>query len=247
MKDTGARLTRDTVLRAALELLDEVGIDGLSTRRLAERLGVQSPTLYWHFRNKGELLDAMAEAIMLERHDASPPRPGEAWDAWLAGNARSFRHALLAYRDGARLHAGTRPRALHFSSIERKVALLGDAGFTPDEAVDVMYAIGRFVVGWVLEEQATPRRRCRTRPSIRCSQRAGTRCASAAATKRSSAASRGSSTAPVRAWRRVGRADAFSYPACCRRVRVRARRARGPSNPARCNRRRSAPASHAAT
>ncbi|HHT8960921.1 TPA: TetR family transcriptional regulator, partial [Burkholderia cenocepacia] len=68
MKDTGARLTRDTVLRAALDLLDEVGIDGLSTRRLAERLGVQSPTLYWHFRNKAELLDAMAEAIMLERH-----------------------------------------------------------------------------------------------------------------------------------------------------------------------------------
>lgn len=156
MKDAGARLTRDTVLRAALELLDEVGIDGLSTRRLAERLGVQSPTLYWHFKNKAELLDAMAEAIMLERHDASLPRPGEAWDAWLADNARSFRRALLAYRDGARLHAGTRPRALHFGSIERKVALLGDAGFAPDEAVDVMYALGRFVVGWVLEEQAEP-------------------------------------------------------------------------------------------
>jgi len=156
MKDTGARLTRDTVLRAALELLDEVGIDGLSTRKLAERLGVQSPTLYWHFKNKGELLDAMAEAIMLERHDASLPRPGEAWDAWLLDNARSFRRALLAYRDGARLHAGTRPRALHFGSIERKVALLGDAGFAPDEAVDVMYALGRFVVGWVLEEQAEP-------------------------------------------------------------------------------------------
>ena len=156
MKDTGARLTRDTVLRAALDLLNEVGIDALSTRRLAERLGVQSPTLYWHFRNKGELLDAMAEAIMLERHDASLPRAGEVWDAWLVDNARSFRHALLAYRDGARLHAGTRPRALHFSSIERKVTLLCDAGFTPDEAVDVMYAIGRFVVGWVLEEQAGP-------------------------------------------------------------------------------------------
>ncbi|MBR8234106.1 tetracycline resistance transcriptional repressor TetR [Burkholderia sp. AU42008] len=156
MKDTGARLTRDTVLRAALELLDEVGIDGLSTRRLAERLGVQSPTLYWHFRNKAELLDAMAEAIMLERHGASLPQPDDVWDAWLAENARSFRRALLAYRDGARLHAGTRPRALHFSSIERKVALLGDAGFTPDEAVDVMVAISRFVVGWVLEEQAGP-------------------------------------------------------------------------------------------
>lgn len=103
-------MTRDTVLRAALELLDEVGIDGLSTRRLAERLGVQSPTLYWHFRNKAELLDAMAEAIMLERHDASLPQEGEAWDAWLVENARSFRRALLAYRDGARLHAGTPAR-----------------------------------------------------------------------------------------------------------------------------------------
>ncbi|VBB11626.1 tetracycline resistance transcriptional repressor TetR [Burkholderia stabilis] len=156
MKDAGARLTRDTVLRTALELLDEVGIDGLSTRRLAERLGAQSPTLYWHFRNKAELLDAMAEAIMLERHDASLPQEGEAWDAWLVENARSFRRALLAYRDGARLHAGTRPRDLHFGSIERKIVLLGEAGFAPDEAVDVMYAIGRFVVGWVLEEQAEP-------------------------------------------------------------------------------------------
>ncbi|VWC23842.1 tetracycline repressor protein [Burkholderia pseudomultivorans] len=156
MKDAGARLTRDTVLRAALELLNEAGIDALSTRRLAERLGVQSPTLYWHFRNKGELLEAMAEAIMLERHDASMPKPGDAWDTWLVANACSFRDALLAYRDGARLHAGTRPRDLHFASIERKLALLCDAGFTPDEAVDLMYGIGRFVVGWVLEEQAEP-------------------------------------------------------------------------------------------
>ncbi|WP_175923066.1 tetracycline resistance transcriptional repressor TetR [Burkholderia latens] len=162
MKDTGTRLTRDTVMRAALELLNEAGIDGLSTRRLAERLGVQSPTLYWHFRNKAELLDAMAEAIMLERHDASLPRPGDVWDTWLMENARSFRRALLAYRDGALLHAGTRPRSLHFSSIERKVALLCDAGLAPDEAVDVMYAIGRFVVGWVLEEQADAAREADT-------------------------------------------------------------------------------------
>ncbi|TCW86436.1 TetR family transcriptional regulator [Burkholderia sp. SRS-46] len=156
MKDTGARLTRDTVLRAALDLLDEVGIDALSTRRLAERLGVQSPTLYWHFRNKGELLEAMSDAIMFERRQASLPQPGDAWDTWLAANARNFRAALLAYRDGARLHAGTRPRAGDFGAIESKLAVLCDAGFTPEQAVDVMFALGRFVVGWVLEEQAEP-------------------------------------------------------------------------------------------
>ncbi|RQR67284.1 TetR family transcriptional regulator [Burkholderia sp. Bp9126] len=156
MKDTGARLTRDTVLRAALDLLDEVGIDALSTRRLAERLGVRSPTFYWHFRNKGELLEAMSDAIMSERRQASLPQPGDAWDAWLAANARNFRAALLAYRDGARLHAGTRPRAGDFDAIERKLAVLCDAGFAPEQAVDVMFALGRFVVGWVLEEQAEP-------------------------------------------------------------------------------------------
>ena len=44
------KLSRETVIRAALDLLNEVGVDGLSTRRLAERLGVQQPALYWHFR-----------------------------------------------------------------------------------------------------------------------------------------------------------------------------------------------------
>ena len=59
------KLQRDAVIRTALDLLDEVGIDGLSTRRLAERLGVQSPALYWHFKNKRALLDAMAKAMMV--------------------------------------------------------------------------------------------------------------------------------------------------------------------------------------
>ncbi|HGE7262434.1 TPA: TetR family transcriptional regulator, partial [Serratia marcescens] len=65
-KNTAMRLTRETVLRGALALLNEIGIDALSTRRLAQHLGVQSPTLYWHFKNKAELLKAMAETIMLD-------------------------------------------------------------------------------------------------------------------------------------------------------------------------------------
>jgi TetR/AcrR family tetracycline transcriptional repressor len=148
------RLTRDAVLRAALELLNEAGIDNLSTRRLAQRLGVQSPTLYWHFKSKADLLDAMAETIMLERHGQSLPQPGEAWQDWFVANACSFRNALLAYRDGARLHAGTRPQHAHFDAIEAKLRLLCEAGFTPAQALNLMLALGRFVIGWVLEEQA---------------------------------------------------------------------------------------------
>ncbi|RKP43285.1 tetracycline resistance transcriptional repressor TetR [Trinickia fusca] len=148
------RLTRETVLRAALELLNEVGIDALSTRRLAERLGVQSPTLYWHFKSKNALLHAMSEAILLERHRDSLPKRGQSWRSWLAANTHSFRRALLAYRDGARLHAGTRPRGAHFDAIEAKLRFLCDAGFSPDQALTVLVTFGSFILGWVLEEQA---------------------------------------------------------------------------------------------
>ncbi|MDK1708677.1 tetracycline resistance transcriptional repressor TetR [Serratia marcescens] len=150
-KNTAMRLTRETVLRGALALLNEIGIDALSTRRLAQHLGVQSPTLYWHFKNKAELLKAMAETIMLDHREEVPA--DMPWQDWVVTNAGNFRRALLAYRDGARLHAGTRPQEPQFAIIEAKVALLCRAGLTPERAVNVLFAVGRFVVGWVLEEQ----------------------------------------------------------------------------------------------
>jgi len=152
--DRPSRLNREEVLRAALALLNEVGIDALSTRKLAERLGVQSPTLYWHFKSKGALLDAMSEAIVLAHHPQVEPVPGQPWRDWLMGNGRSFRQALLAYRDGARLHAGTRPGQVQFASIEARLRLLCEAGFEPGQATRLMMSVGRFVIGWVLEEQS---------------------------------------------------------------------------------------------
>ncbi|EPL8096522.1 TPA: tetracycline resistance transcriptional repressor TetR(D), partial [Klebsiella pneumoniae] len=55
-----ARLNRESVIDAALELLNETGIDGLTTRKLAQKLGIEQPTLYWHVKNKRALLDALA-------------------------------------------------------------------------------------------------------------------------------------------------------------------------------------------
>ena len=152
--DRPSRLTRDDVLRAALALLNEVGIDALSTRRLAERLGVQSPTLYWHFRSKGALLDEMSAAVMQQSRAPAAPAPDQPWQDWLLADGLSFRRALLAYRDGARLHAGTRPGEAQRESIEARLRLLCAAGFEPGPATLLLMSVGRFVVGWVLEEQA---------------------------------------------------------------------------------------------
>src|SRR5690242_1053960 len=95
-----AGLDRAGVAATALALLDEVGLDGLTVRRLATELGVQSPALYWHFRNKQELLDLMAQELQTSM-PTSPPRSDESWPQWTARRARERRQLLLSRRDGA--------------------------------------------------------------------------------------------------------------------------------------------------
>ncbi len=117
-------------------------------------MGVQQPALYWHFRNKRALLDALAEAMLAENHTHSVPRADDDWRSFLIGNARSFRQALLAYRDGARIHAGTRPGAPQMETADAQLRFLCEAGFSAGDAVNALMTISYFTVGAVLEEQA---------------------------------------------------------------------------------------------
>src|SRR5258707_3086048 len=101
-------LERGTIVRKALDPLDKVGIDGLSTRRLAAELGVKGPSLYWHFKNMRELFSCMAE-VLRETAQPAPDAYPHDWQAWLADGARGLRRAALSHRDGARLMAGATP------------------------------------------------------------------------------------------------------------------------------------------
>ncbi|TGZ14949.1 TetR family transcriptional regulator [Streptomyces sp. S816] len=148
-------MNRAVVITEALGLLDEVGLDAVSTRRLAKRLNVEQPSLYWYFRTKKDLLAAMAEAAM-EPHATAPlPSPGDDWRDWFADNTRSFRRTLLMRRDGARLHAGTTPTG-DLARLRRKMEFLVASGVPERDAQMAMLAAGRFTVGSVLEEQADP-------------------------------------------------------------------------------------------
>jgi len=148
------KLDRDTVIGAALDLLDEVGVDGLTTRKLAQRLDVQQPALYWHFRSKRALLDKLAETMLAEKHTRPLPKEGEDWRVFLNENARSFRRALLSRRDGARIHAGTRPSTPQYEAVEAQIAFLCAAGFSPRDAARALVAISHYTVGAALEQQA---------------------------------------------------------------------------------------------
>jgi AcrR family transcriptional regulator len=148
-------VTRERIVAVALELLDEAGLDGLTLRRLAERLGIRAPTLYWHVRNKRELLDLLAGAI-LEQALAGwrEPQPGQPWWEWLAARARVMRTALLAHRDSALVVSGNRPTGSSLPGIERQLGALAGAGFPPADGLLALLTLNAYVLGDVLDLQA---------------------------------------------------------------------------------------------
>lgn len=146
-------LDREQVVAAALDLLNDVGLDNFTTRKLADRLGVKQPALYWHFKSKRDLLDEMA-ASMMDTERAVAPMTPDTWQESLRQGMIAFRQTLLRYRDGARVHAGTRPDASLHHSIDERARVMCDAGFTPEDAIRAFKTISNYVVGAVMEEQA---------------------------------------------------------------------------------------------
>ncbi|MGY1725606.1 TetR/AcrR family transcriptional regulator C-terminal domain-containing protein [Geodermatophilus sp. SYSU D01062] len=147
-------ISRDDVVRAAVEVLDDEGLAGLTLRGVAARLGVSAPTLYWHVKDKRHLLDLVADSVMAEVPESTrAPRPGEPVWEWLAEASRVRRALLLAHRDSVQVVAGNRPTEVALPGIERTLRVLVEAGLEPGEAVRVVTALGSFVLGDALETQ----------------------------------------------------------------------------------------------
>lgn len=146
-------LTPTSVLDAAVVLLDETGLDGFSTRKLAARLDVRVGALYWHHPSRRALLDAAADRIVAEA--CAVPLPDGDWPAQAAAMIHALRAALLAHTDGARLLAEQHTPGPHSHRyIERLRGLLSAAGMDPamsERAADVLTC---YLTGHVIEEQA---------------------------------------------------------------------------------------------
>jgi AcrR family transcriptional regulator len=136
----------------AIVLLDAEGLDGLTTRRLGSALHVQGTALYRHFPTKEALLDAVADRLL---DGVGAPLPTVSLEEQLALVAGRMREALLAHRDGARVVAGTYVSGPNTKLVEGVIleALQG-AGVPADRAGWVAFALGHFVLGHTIEEQA---------------------------------------------------------------------------------------------
>lgn len=141
------------IVSAAIEVLHERGLDGLSMHAIAARIGVRQPALYHHVGDKDTLLAEVAAEVLDRWHTDRLPAEGEHWQDFLARNARSLRRAMLSVRDGARLIATAGPRSPDLDNAIAQTGLLERQGFTGPNAVLAFITTSRYTIGAALEEQ----------------------------------------------------------------------------------------------
>ncbi|HET7338516.1 MAG TPA: TetR family transcriptional regulator [Candidatus Dormibacteraeota bacterium] len=136
-------LTRDRLVEAALELINQDGLDGLSMRGLADRLDVKAASLYWHVRDRRELVELLANAIL---DSVSRPRERGTWRESVLALAAALRRRVAAQKDASRILLEV-PSALTRSDVVRRLGLtLESAGLQPGEAAEVALMVATHVI-----------------------------------------------------------------------------------------------------
>jgi AcrR family transcriptional regulator len=144
-----ALLNRDRVLRAAVTLADEAGIDAVSMRNLAQELGVVPMALYKHVANKDELIDGMVDHVVGE---IDPPVNDTDWKSAVRQRIVSARRALLRHPWAFRVIASrTSPTPAVLDYTDSMIGMFRAGGFSVELTHHAMHALGRRMWGFTWE------------------------------------------------------------------------------------------------
>jgi len=150
--ETRIPLSRDRILRAALDLADASGVEALTMRRLGDDLGFEAMSLYRHVANKKDLLHGMLDLVLAEWE--LPDGPGD-WRDALRTSARSVHDGLRRHRWAAGLlMTGDYIRPARLRYMEWLLGRLDAAGFDADTAYHVYHLLDGYIFGFSLWEIA---------------------------------------------------------------------------------------------
>ena len=140
-------LSRERVLRAAVELADESGIESLSMRKLGQELGVEAMSLYNHVANKDDLLNGIVELVASEIEE--PPDEAD-WKAALRQTAISSHQVFLRHRWACSLmmRSGVSPTRMRWA--ESVLRTLRESGFSADLTHHAYHALESHITGFTL-------------------------------------------------------------------------------------------------
>ena len=145
----------DDIIKGAFELAEDVGIDNLSMPLLGKHLGVGVTSIYWYFRKKDDLLNAMTDRALRQYVFATPYVEAKDWRETLANHARTMRKTFLGNPilcDLILIRSALSPRAARAGvvAVERAIEGLAEAGLSPQDAFDTYSAMSVHVRGSVV-------------------------------------------------------------------------------------------------
>ena len=143
-------LSRERVLSAAVSLADEGGIESLSMRKLAQKVGVEAMTLYYYVANKDDILDGIVDLVVGE---IETPDKGADWKAALRKSAISAHQVLLRHPWACGLMmspARVRPARLRF--MDSVLGSLREAGLSAKLTYLAYHAFDSHLLGFTLWE-----------------------------------------------------------------------------------------------
>ena len=147
-------LTQERVLRTALALADDAGVESLSMRKLAKALGVEAMSLYNHIAGKDALLNGIVDLVFGE---IEPPSPQDEWRTAMRKRALSTRAALRRHPWAVGLmEGGSTPGLANARLHEAVLACLRGAGFSLAETVHAYNVQDSYIYGFALQERALP-------------------------------------------------------------------------------------------
>jgi|SRR5688572_4568375 len=141
-------LSRERVLRAAIQLADSSGIESLTMRRLAQELGVEAMTLYYYVANKEEMLEGIVAIVMGEIE--LPSGTQDDWKGALRRTAISAHDVLVRHpwASARMMTSGLTPERLAY--MEGILGCLRSGGFTPWQTHLAYHALESHIVGFTL-------------------------------------------------------------------------------------------------
>lgn len=145
----------DDIINGAFALAEQVGIDNLSMPLLGKHLGVGVTSIYWYFRKKDDLLNAMTDRALKQYVFATPYIEADDWRETLRNHAQTMRKAFLGNPilcDLILIRSALSPRAakLGVVAVEKAIESLVEAGLSPEDAFDTYSAVSLHVRGSVV-------------------------------------------------------------------------------------------------
>lgn len=145
----------DDIIKGAFELAEDVGIDNLSMPLLGRHLGVGVTSIYWYFRKKDDLLNAMTDRALRQYVFATPYVEARDWRETLRNHARTMRKTFMGNPilcDLILIRSALSPRAARagVSEMEKAISSLVEAGLAPEDAFDTYSAVSVHVRGSVV-------------------------------------------------------------------------------------------------